>query len=174
LFWFFSSRVPYVASFSRLFLFCFSSSRVPYVASFSGLFLFCLSSSCVPYVAIFSRLFFFVLFTLLRNWQQWAHKKKDEGESRETGNSGHTRKKKNENQEKLATLGTHEKRQRLPVSLDSPSSFFLCVQCCQFLWLVLSSLPLQFSLTFICPVSCVSNVARFTGLSILRFPISFL
>ena len=54
-----SSCVPYVASFSGLFLFCFSSSCVPYVASSSGLFLFCFSSSCVPYVASFSGLFLF-------------------------------------------------------------------------------------------------------------------
>ena len=73
----------------------------------------------------------------------------------------------------------------LPVSLvclffAAPSVFsnvylscVLCVQCCQFLWLVHSSLPLQFSLTFICPVSCVSNVASFSGLSILRAPSVF-
>ena len=73
----------------------------------------------------------------------------------------------------------------LPVSLVclffvAPSVFsnvylscVLCVQCCQFLWLVHSSLPLQFSLTFICPVSCVSNVASFSGLSILRAPSVF-
>ena len=59
LFCFASSCVPFVASFSGLFLFCFSSSCVPYVASFSGLFLFCFSSSCVPYVASFSGLSFF-------------------------------------------------------------------------------------------------------------------
>jgi hypothetical protein len=74
----------------------------------------------------------------------------------------------------------------LPVSLAclfffAPSVFsnvylscVLCVQCYQFLWVVHSSLPLQFSLTFICPVSCVSNVASFSGLSILRCPFSFL
>jgi hypothetical protein len=74
----------------------------------------------------------------------------------------------------------------LPVSLACPFcvapsifsnaylSCVLCVQCCQFHWLVHSSLPLQFSLTFICPVSCVSNVASFSGLSILRCPFNIL
>ena len=73
----------------------------------------------------------------------------------------------------------------LPVSLAclffvAPSVFsnvylscVLCVQCYQFLWLVHSSLPLQFSLTFICPVSCVSNVASFTGLSFFVAPSVF-
>jgi hypothetical protein len=40
-----------------------SSFCVPYVTSFSGLFLFCLSSSCVPYVTSFCGLF---LLALLR------------------------------------------------------------------------------------------------------------
>ena len=74
----------------------------------------------------------------------------------------------------------------LPVSLDCPFltapsvfsnvylSCVLCVQCCQFLWLVHSSLSLQFSLTCICPVFCVSYVASFTGLSILRCPFNIL
>ena len=59
MFCFYSSCVPYVASFSELFLFCFYSSCVPYVASFSELFLFCFYSSCLPYVASFSRLSLF-------------------------------------------------------------------------------------------------------------------
>jgi hypothetical protein len=53
-------------------------------------------------------------------------------------------------------------------------SCVLCVQCCQFHWLVHSSLSLQYSLTFICLVSCVSNVTSFSGLSFLRCPFSFL
>ena len=59
----------------------------------------------------------------------------------------------------------------LPASLDCSflvaSSVFsnvylscvLCAQCCQRLWTVHSWLPLRFSLTFICPVSLVPNVA---------------
>ena len=43
-----------------------------------------------------------------------------------------------------------------------------------FLWIVHSWLSLQFSLTFICPVSCVSNVASFFELSILDCPFGFL
>jgi hypothetical protein len=72
-------------------------------------------------------------------------------------------------------------------------SCVLCTLCCQFLWIVLVyspvgilqhlfvmcrlypmlpvsldcpfSLPLRYSLTFICPVSCVPYVASFSGLS---------
>jgi hypothetical protein len=74
----------------------------------------------------------------------------------------------------------------LPVSMACPFfvapsvfsnvylSCVLCVQCCQFHWLVHSSLSLQYSLTFICPVSCVSNATSFSGLSFLRCPFSFL
>jgi hypothetical protein len=70
----------------------------------------------------------------------------------------------------------------LPVSLDclfltAPSVFsnvylfrVLCAQCYQCLWIVHSWPPLQFSPTFICPVSCVSNVASVSGLSIFYFP----
>ena len=43
-------------TFCVVFLFYFSSSCVPNVASFSGLFLFYFSSSCVPNVASFSGL----------------------------------------------------------------------------------------------------------------------
>jgi hypothetical protein len=45
-------------------------------------------------------------------------------------------------------------------------SCVLCIRCCQCLWLVHSWWPLQLSLTFICPVSCVSGVASVSGLSI--------
>jgi hypothetical protein len=74
------------------------------------------------------------------------------GQSRDTGNVGHTR--------------------HRPVSLDCPFlivpsvfsniylSCVLCAQRCQCLWIVHSWLSLRFSLTFICPVSCVPNVAR--------------
>jgi hypothetical protein len=72
--------------------------------------------------------------------------------------------------------------QMLPVSLDCPffiapqfclsSSCVLCTQCCQFLWIVHSWLPLSFDC--LRPVSCVPNVASFSGLSILDFPLVFL
>ena len=59
------------------------------------------------------------------------------------------------------------------------SSCVLCTQCCQFFWSVHSWLPLLFSLTFICfvcfrPVSCVPNVASFSGMFILDCPFCFL
>jgi hypothetical protein len=41
----------------------------------------------------------------------------------------------------------------------------LCTLCCQFLWIVLF-IALRYSLTFICPVSCVPYVASFSGLSL--------
>ena len=77
-------------------------------------------------------------------------------------------------------------------------SSVLCILCCQFLWIVLlhyalysltcicpvscvsyvasfslSFLPLQYSLTCICPVSCVSYVASFSGLSFYTAPLVF-
>jgi len=79
-------------------------------------------------------------------------------------------------------------------------SCVLCTLCCQFLWIVLFyypfgilylfvlclvypmlpvsldcpfSFPLRYSLTFICPVSCVPNVASFSGLSFFITPSVF-
>ena len=80
-------------------------------------------------------------------------------------------------------------------------SCVLCTLCCQFLWIVLFHypfgillhlfvlclvypmlpvtldcpffLPLRYSLTFICPVSCVPNVAGFSGLSCFITPSVF-
>jgi hypothetical protein len=65
--------------------------------------------------------------------------------------------------------------------VNSPSVFsdvylscVLCTLCCQILWIVHLWLPLRFSLTFICPVSCVLYVVRFSGLFICDCPFSFL
>jgi hypothetical protein len=53
-------------------------------------------------------------------------------------------------------------------------SFVLCAQCWQYLWIIHSwSLP-PFSLTSTWHVSCVLNVDRTSGLSILDCPIGFL
>ncbi len=52
-------------------------------------------------------------------------------------------------------------------------SCVLCTLCCQFLWIVLFLLPLRYSLTFICPVSCIPYVASFSGLSFLITPSVF-
>jgi hypothetical protein len=74
----------------------------------------------------------------------------------------------------------------LPVSLDcifliAPLAFsdvyfccVLCTLCCHILRIVYFWLPLWYSLTFICPVSCVPYVARFSGLSIWDYPFGFL
>ena len=51
-------------------------------------------------------------------------------------------------------------------------SCVLCILCCQFLWIFLL-LPLRYSLTCICPVSCVSYVASFSGLSFYITPSVF-
>ena len=51
--------------------------------------------------------------------------------------------------------------------------FVLCTLCCQFLWIVYLWLPLRYSLTFICPVSCVHYVASFYELSICDCPSVF-
>jgi hypothetical protein len=53
------------------------------------------------------------------------------------------------------------------------SSCVLCTLCCQFLWIVYIWLPLWYSLTFICPVSCVPYVVSFSGLSIFDCPLVF-
>jgi hypothetical protein len=52
-------------------------------------------------------------------------------------------------------------------------SWILCILCCQFLWIVHFSLPLRYSLTFICPESCVSYVASFSGFSFFITPSVF-
>ena len=62
-------------------------------------------------------------------------------------------------------------------------SCVLCILCCQFLWILLwiapyvtsftFLLPLRYSLTFICPVSCVPYVASFSGLSFFITPSVF-
>jgi hypothetical protein len=74
----------------------------------------------------------------------------------------------------------------LPVSLHCPFliapsvfsnvylSYVLCTQCWQCFWIVHSWLPIQFSLMFICPVSCVLNVGSVSGLSNLDCPFGFL
>jgi hypothetical protein len=52
--------------------------------------------------------------------------------------------------------------------------FVLCAQFCQCLLIVQSWLPLLFSLTLICPVSCVPNVASVSWLSSLDCHFCFL
>ena len=54
--------------------------------------------------------------------------------------------------------------------------YLSCVFCalfCQFLWIVFFSLHLRYSLTCICPVSCVPYVASFSGLSFFITPSVF-
>jgi hypothetical protein len=53
-------------------------------------------------------------------------------------------------------------------------SCVLCTLCCQILWIVHLWLPLWYSLTFICLVSCVPYVVRFSGLSICDCPFGIL
>jgi hypothetical protein len=53
-------------------------------------------------------------------------------------------------------------------------SCVLCSQCCQCICIVHSLLTLWFSLTFICLVSCVLNVASVYVFSILYWPFDFL
>jgi hypothetical protein len=73
----------------------------------------------------------------------------------------------------------------LPLSLDCPllisSSVFsdaylscvLCTQCYHCLWIVHSWLILGFSLTLICPVSCVPRATIVSGLSIPGWSLGF-
>jgi hypothetical protein len=53
-------------------------------------------------------------------------------------------------------------------------SCVLCTLCCQILWIVHLWLRLGYSLTLICPVSCVPYVVRFSGLSIFDCPFGIL
>jgi hypothetical protein len=74
----------------------------------------------------------------------------------------------------------------LPLSLDclflfSPSVFsdvylscVLCTQSYYCLWIVYSCLVLRFSLTLICPVSCIPSVIIVSGLSIPDWSFGFL
>ena len=52
-------------------------------------------------------------------------------------------------------------------------SCVLCILCCQFLWIVHFYCPFGILFTFICPVSYVSYVASFSGLSIFIAPSVF-
>ena len=74
----------------------------------------------------------------------------------------------------------------LPVSLDCScfitlSVFYdiylscvLSTLCYQFLWIVHVLLPCQYSITFICPVSCLLYVASFSGLFMFYYPFGIL
>jgi hypothetical protein len=52
-------------------------------------------------------------------------------------------------------------------------SCILCTLCWQFLWIVFFLLPLWYSLTFICHVSCVPNVASFSRLAFFSLPLRY-
>jgi hypothetical protein len=52
--------------------------------------------------------------------------------------------------------------------------FVYCTLCCQFLWIVHFWLPLRYSLTYICLVSCVSYVSSFSRLFISYFAFGIL
>ena len=52
-------------------------------------------------------------------------------------------------------------------------SCVLCTLYCQFLWIAIFFIALWYSPTFICPVSCVSYVASFSGLFIFIAPSVF-
>ena len=53
-------------------------------------------------------------------------------------------------------------------------SCVLCTQYYQCFWIFLSWLPLRFTLTFICPVSCVPNITSVSGFSFLDCPFGLL
>jgi hypothetical protein len=57
---------------------------------------------------------------------------------------------------------------------DVYSSCVLCTLCCQFPWIVYFLLSLWYSLTFICPVSCVNYVVSLSGLYIFDCPFGIL
>ena len=53
-------------------------------------------------------------------------------------------------------------------------SCVLSTLCCQFLWIVHVLLPFRYSITFICPVSCLPYVASFSGLFMFYCPFGIL
>jgi hypothetical protein len=53
-------------------------------------------------------------------------------------------------------------------------SYVLCTHCWQCLWIVHSWLSPRFSLTFICPLSCVFSAASVSALFILHCSLGFL
>ena len=53
-------------------------------------------------------------------------------------------------------------------------SCVLSTLCCQFLWIVHVLLPFRYSITFICPVSCLLYVASFSGLFMFYYPFGIL
>ena len=60
------------------------------------------------------------------------------------------------------------------IYLSCVLSTLLLSLCCQFLWIVHVLLPCQYSITFICPVSCLLYVASFSGLFMFYCPVSSL
>ena len=62
--------------------------------------------------------------------------------------------------------------------LIAPSFYSnVCLSCTQYyqcFWIFLSWLPLRFTLTFVCPVSCVPNITSVSGLSCLDCPFGLL
>ena len=68
--------------------------------------------------------------TIQRNWQHWIHKIQDEGkQSRETGNIGYTRHKTKENNpEKLATLGTQDEGKQIKNTTQHALDTTMCKQ----------------------------------------------
>ena len=136
-----------------LFVFCFVLFlRIVVANTCCVVFSFCFSLSCVPYVSSFSGLLLFDCpFGIL--WRLFV----------------------------LCLVYP-----MFPVSLDfsvlTAHSVFsnvclscvLCALCFQFLWIVHFWLPLWYSLTFICPVSCLPYVSSFSGLSIFDCPFGIL
>ena len=53
-------------------------------------------------------------------------------------------------------------------------SCVLSTLCCQFLWIVHVLLPFRYSITFICPVSCLLYVTSFSGLFMFYYPFGIL
>jgi hypothetical protein len=78
------------------------------------------------------------------------------------------------NTETLITLDTQDRDKQNKNNKNKNTSKQMNNQCYQSLCIVHSWLPLLFSLTFICPVSCVPNVISVSVLFILDYPFSFL
>jgi hypothetical protein len=106
---FFFVLCPLYCQFLWIVFVCFSSSCVPYVASFSGLFLFVFLRLAYPVLSVSLDCPFLIAPLVFSNvsFQHRGHKtkKNKQKQSRETGNIGDTRRRKTNknNPEKLAT-----------------------------------------------------------------------
>jgi hypothetical protein len=156
-------------------------SCVSYVASFSGLSFYITPSvfsnmylSCVLCTLCCQFLWLFLQDTGQIHVREYR-RGNEKGQSRETGNIRYTRHRTNTWSCVPYVASFSGLSFYITTSVFSYMYFscVLCILCCQFPWIVFFSLHLRYSLTCICPVSCVSYVASSSGLSFYIAPSVF-